>query len=407
MNIAIIGGGAAGFFAAISCKEHHPQARVTILEKGGKLLTKVKVSGGGRCNVTHALFNNKLFSRNYPRGEKQLNKAFQQFNAQSTVNWFQQKNVKLVAEPDGRMFPESNDSQTIVDCLINTSKKLGVSVQTNTPVMAIEKQDSGFLLSFKEGKSATYDKVIVATGGSSKLAGFDWLEKMGHEIIPPVPSLFTFNMPLEDVKSLMGVVANPVSVKVQSTKLQSQGPLLITHWGFSGPAVLVLSSVGARELYEKKYHFNIQINFIDNSLEDALEILFQNKKENASQQIGKFAPFGLTRRFWQSTLEHLDVNIKSSWNEISDKKLRILSSELTQAKFQIQGKSTFKDEFVTAGGIELKEVNFKNMESKIIPGVYFAGEVLNIDAVTGGFNFQACWSESYIISEDMKKINQN
>src|SRR5690606_10268363 len=249
-----------GFFAAISCKEHHPHAQVSILEKGDKLLSKVKVSGGGRCNVTHALFNNKLFSKNYPRGEKQLHKAFQQFDAQTTINWFKRRNVRLVAEPDGRMFPDTNDSQTIVDCLINTAKTLGVPVLMNVPVTTIEKLASGFSLSFKDGKTEFYDKVIVATGGSSKMEGFDWLRKLGHEIIPPVPSLFTFNMPSEGVKSLMGVVANPVSVKVQSTKLQSQGPLLITHWGMSGPAILKLSAWGARELFERAYQFKIQVN---------------------------------------------------------------------------------------------------------------------------------------------------
>lgn len=401
MKIAIIGGGAAGFFLGAQLT---PPFSVHIFEKASTPLQKVKISGGGRCNVTHACFDPNILVDFYPRGKRELRSVFERFQPGDTMAWFEEKGVPLKIQDDMRVFPVSDNSQDIVACLINENLKNENQIHLNEAVKSVAQKNKGFQIITNRAEY-DFDKVVFAPGSSKQV--WKIIENFGHSIVPPVSSLFTFNCKDDRIQGLQGISFQNVEVKILDSNLENFGDLLITHWGFSGPAVLVLSSVGARELYEKKYHFNIQINFIDNSLEDALEILFQNKKENASQQIGKFAPFGLTRRFWQSTLEHLDVNIKSSWNEISDKKLRILSSELTQAKFQIQGKSTFKDEFVTAGGIELKEVNFKNMESKIIPGVYFAGEVLNIDAVTGGFNFQACWSESYIISEDMKKINQN
>ncbi len=397
MNIAIIGGGAAGFFAAISCKEHHPHARVTVLEKGSKLLTKVKVSGGGRCNVTHALFNNKLFSKNYPRGEKQLRKAFQHFDAQATIDWFKQRKVRLVAEADGRMFPDTNDSQTIVDCLINTAKKLSVSVRLNSPVVEIERQASGFLLYFKGAKTVLYDKVIVATGGSSKVEGFDWLRKLGHEITPPVPSLFTFNMPTEGIKSLMGVVANPASVKVQASKLQSQGPLLITHWGMSGPAILKLSAWGARELFEKAYQFKIQVNWLGNENEENFRnqlkgILEEVKKRNISNR----NPFQLPARLWDFILEKTELQADEKWGDLNKKKLNRLINTLLNDEYTVSGKTTFKEEFVTCGGVSLQDINFDTMESRKCPGMYFAGEVLDIDGITGGFNFQAAWTTGFI-----------
>ena len=398
MKIAIIGGGAAGFFLGAQLT---PPFSVHIFEKASTPLQKVKISGGGRCNVTHACFDPNILVDFYPRGKRELRSVFERFQPGDTMAWFEEKGVPLKIQDDMRVFPVSDNSQDIVACLINENLKNENQIHINEAVNSVAQKNKGFQIITNRAEY-DFDKVVFAPGSSKQV--WKIIENFGHSIVPPVSSLFTFNCKDDRIQGLQGSSFQNVELKILDANLENFGDLLITHCGFSGPAVLVLSSVGARELYEKKYHFNIQINFIDNSLEDALEILFQNKKENASQQIGKFAPFGLTRRFWQSTLEHLDVNIKSSWNEISDKKLRILSSELTQAKFQIQGKSTFKDEFVTAGGIELKEVNFKNMESKIIPGVYFAGEVLNIDAVTGGFNFQACWSESYIIAESLKEL---
>lgn len=398
MKIAIIGGGAAGFFLGAQLT---PPFSVHIFEKASTPLQKVKISGGGRCNVTHACFDPNILVDFYPRGKRELRSVFERFQPGDTMAWFEEKGVPLKIQDDMRVFPVSDNSQDIVACLINENLKNENQIHLNEAVKSVAQKNKGFQIITNRAEY-DFDKVVFAPGSSKQV--WKIIENFGHSIVPPVSSLFTFNCKDDRIQGLQGISFQNVEVKILDSNLENFGDLLITHWGFSGPAVLVLSSVGARELYEKKYHFNIQINFIDNSLEDALEILFQNKKENASQQIGKFAPFGLTRRFWQSTLEHLDVNIKSSWNEISDKKLRILSSELTQAKFQIQGKSTFKDEFVTAGGVELKEVNFKTMESKIVPGIYFAGEVLNIDAVTGGFNFQACWSESYIIAESLKEL---
>lgn len=397
MNIAIIGGGAAGFFAAISCKQRHPKAQVTIYEKSNKLLAKVKVSGGGRCNVTNACFNNSLFSKHYPRGEKQLKKAFQQFDSRSTVNWFESKSVTLVAEPDGRMFPSTNDSQTIIDCLLKEVNRLQIRIFTNMAVTSFISKGTGFTLNLKNNDSIRCDKVIIASGGSPKIEGFEWIKAFGHEIIPPVPSLFTFNMPSEGIKSLMGVVADPVSIKVQSSRLSSQGPLLITHWGMSGPAVLKLSAWGARELADKNYQFNIQVNWLGNINETQLrEHLKDLLDEVKNRNIGNKNPFQLPNRLWEFLLQKTEINPDQKWFEVGKKNLNRLINNLLNDTYSVSGKTTFKEEFVTCGGVSLQEINFDTMESKKCPGLYFAGEVLDIDGITGGFNFQAAWTTGYI-----------
>lgn len=397
MNVAIIGGGAAGFFAAISCKKHHPKAQVTVYEKSNKLLAKVKVSGGGRCNVTHACFNNSIFSRHYPRGEKQLKKAFQQFDSRTTVDWFESKGIPLIAEPDGRMFPSTNDSQTIIDCLLKEVNRLQIRILTNKPVTSLVKEDDGFILKDKNDDSAQFDKVIIASGGSPKIEGFDWIKAFGHDIVPPVPSLFTFNMPSETVKSLMGVVADPVSVKVQSSKLSSEGPLLITHWGMSGPAVLKLSAWGARELAEKNYQFKIQVNWLgkinETQLRQNLEHLLDEVK---NRNIGNKNPFQLPNRLWGFLLQKTEINPDHKWFELGKKNLNRLINTLLNDTYNVSGKTTFKEEFVTCGGVSLQDINFETMESKKCSGLYFAGEVLDIDGITGGFNFQAAWTTGYI-----------
>lgn len=397
MKIAIIGGGASGFFAAISCKTHYPEAQVTLYEKSNKLLAKVKVSGGGRCNVTHACFNNNLFSKFYPRGEKQLKKAFSQFDAQDTVNWFESKGVTLKAEPDGRMFPVTNESQTIIDCLLREVKKLGIAVVMNMPTMAIKKENDGYALRFKNIETARFDKVIVASGGSPKAEGFGWLKELGHEIIPPVPSLFTFNMPKESVKSLMGVVANDVSIKVQSSKLSSEGPLLITHWGMSGPAILKLSAWGARELAEKNYSFKIQVNWLgkvnETQFRDNLIILLEEVKK---RNIGNKNPFLLPSRLWEFLLLKAAIDPEVKWKDLNKKSLNKLINILFNDEYAVSGKTTFKEEFVTCGGVSLQDINIGTMESRKCPGLYFAGEVMDIDGITGGFNFQAAWTTGFI-----------
>ena len=396
MKVAIIGGGAAGFFAAISAKEHHKEAEVIIYEKSNKLLAKVKVSGGGRCNVTNACFSISELSKFYPRGGKQLKKAFGHFYTKDTVSWFETRNVSLKAEADNRMFPTSNDSQTIIDCLENEAQKLGVSIFLQSPISKITKQENGFLLQIKEQEFTFFDKVIIATGGKSKLSNFDWLKNLGHKIEPPVPSLFTFNMPKNEITSLMGVVANNTSVRVQGTKLQQSGSLLITHWGMSGPAILKLSAWGARVLSEMNYQFKTQINWINFSEQEAKTLLSAQVQEHSKRKVSNKNPFQLSARLWEFLLAKIDLKPNIVWGEIGKKNTNRLLNILLNDVYEVSGKTTFKEEFVTCGGLSLQEVNMSTMESRICPNLYFAGEVLDIDGVTGGFNFQAAWTTGFI-----------
>jgi len=382
MNIIVIGGGAAGFFAALSCKFHHPEYTVTLVEKSDKLLAKVAVSGGGRCNVTHACFDNKTLSKFYPRGERQLYKLFFQFNAKDTVTWFESRGVKLKTEADNRMFPVSDNSQTIIDCLVSEANKLGVVIQKGVSVSDI--------------RETRADKIIIASGGSPKLAGFDWLKNLGHTIIPPVPSLFTFNMPDEPIKKLMGVVANPVSLRIKGVKAESIGPLLITHWGMSGPAVLKLSSLCARELSEIDYTFEVVVNWLNENEVQMRDQLSITLEKFGKRQLGNINPFQLPSRLWLFLLEKNEIDPTIPWNELGKKRHNQLMNTLLNDAYKVKGKTTFKEEFVTCGGVALDEVSFDTMESKICPGIYFAGEVLDIDAVTGGFNFQAAWTTGFV-----------
>ena len=396
MKIAVIGGGAAGFFAALSCKKHHPGAEVTVLERSDKLLAKVKVSGGGRCNVTHACFENSQLAKFYPRGGKQLKKAFAQFNTKDTVQWFESRGVKLKTEEDNRMFPVTNDSQTIVDCLVREAELLGVTVKRGAFISAISKRGKLFILTIG-GNEITADKIIVASGGSPKPEGFSWLKDLGHSIIPPVPSLFTFNMPSEPIKKLMGVVADPVHVKIKGTQLNSEGPLLITHWGMSGPAILKLSSWGARELNAMDYKFEVLINWLGGKSEQGIRNWLEDEiKTIGKRQIGNKNPFQLPNRLWLFFLEKNEIGEEIPWNQVKKKSLNKLLNTLVNDSYKAEGKTTFKEEFVTCGGISLDEVSFETMESTMCPGIYFAGEVLDIDAVTGGFNFQAAWTTGFI-----------
>jgi predicted Rossmann fold flavoprotein len=400
MKALVIGGGAAGFFAALSCKHHHPDSSVTILEKSQKLLAKVGVSGGGRCNVTHACFENSQMATFYPRGSRQLRKAFHQFNAGDTVEWFQGRGVELKTEQDNRMFPVTDSSQTIIDCLLNESERLGVDIQKGVAVSAILKRESDYSL-VVNGKEVCADRVIIASGGSPKLAGFDWLRELGHDIIPPVPSLFTFNLADEtmgqpSIKKLMGVVANPVTVSIRGTKLATTGPLLITHWGMSGPAVLKLSSVGARELNALEYTFEVVVNWFAKSEHQVREWLDLELKTIGKRTIGKRNPFQLPNRLWSFLLKKNQIDEETTWGQMKKKSLNALISNLANDSYPVNGKTTFKEEFVTSGGISLRDVSFQTMESKVCPGMYFAGEVLDIDGVTGGFNFQAAWTTGFI-----------
>lgn len=401
MNIAIIGGGAAGFFAALSAKKHFPDYTVIIFEKSAKVLSKVKISGGGRCNVTNACFDNKELAKHYPRGENNLRKAFEQFNAQSTVDWFEQRNVALKTYPDNCIFPQSNDSQTIIDCFTKEATTLGIEIKFNQSITAISRTENGFELSTRETKFHA-DKVIVTTGGHPKRSGLEWLEKLGHTVIEPVPSLFTFNMPQDPIRELMGNVVENATVKVEGTKLIGKGPLLVTHWGMSGPAILQLSAWGARILADKAYQFSVLVNWLDDEKDEGLRVhLSKIIEEHGGKMIGNLNPFPMTSRLWNFLLTKSEINPEMRWNDLGKNVTNKLVNTLINDCYVVSGKTTFKEEFVTAGGISLQDVNFKTMESKIVPGMFFAGEVLDIDGITGGFNFQAAWTTGFVAGKSV------
>jgi predicted Rossmann fold flavoprotein len=404
-NIIVIGGGAAGFFAAISCKAHHPQANVAIYEKSDKLLAKVKVSGGGRCNVTHACFSISQLAKFYPRGEKQLKKAFAYFNINDTVKWFESRGVKLKTEEDGRMFPITDDSRTIINCLLQETHDLGIGIEVQKPIMAIEREENGFKLTLRD-KTIHADKIVVASGGSPKLEGFKWLQDLGQAIEPPVPSLFTFNMPNEPIKELMGVSVEYASVRINGTKLRSEGALLITHWGMSGPAILKLSAWGARILSDFDYRFNIQVNWLGIlNEEQAREKLMNEREQHLKMKISNNNPFQLPNRLWLFLLSKLEIDPDCILEQLSKKDMNRLLNILLNDEYKVEGKTTFKEEFVTCGGVSLSGINMDTMESKVCPGLYFAGEVLDIDGVTGGFNFQAAWTTGFIAGKLSSRTN--
>lgn len=397
-DIIIIGGGAAGFFSAINIANKNPNLKIAILERGKEVLSKVKISGGGRCNVTHACFVPNDLAKFYPRGEKELRGPFHQFCSGDTIEWFNQRGVELKIEEDGRMFPITDSSQTIIDCFLNEVKKHKIDVLKNQSVKSLFQSEKYWKIETSSDVFAC-QKVVIATGSNPKI--WDFLNGLGHKIIAPVPSLFTFNIKDNRIKNLMGV-SSTATVKVKGSKLKASGPILITHWGMSGPAILKLSAWGARELFDLNYQFTIQVNWLnDFNFEEVLEQLNDLKEENNKKQIGKFCPFDFPKRLWESLLIASKIEITTKWTDLSKKQLIQLAEQLTNGQFQVNGKSTFKEEFVTAGGVDLKEVNFKTMESKVLPNLYFAGEVLNIDAITGGFNFQNAWTTSYIVAQNI------
>ncbi|MEN7549124.1 NAD(P)/FAD-dependent oxidoreductase [Rapidithrix thailandica] len=399
MKILVIGGGAAGFFAAINCAEAYPQHQVDLFEKSGKVLSKVRISGGGRCNVTHHCFQISTMAKNYPRGEKFLKKAFHRFFTKDTLDWFEKRRVKLKAEEDGRMFPVTDTSQTIVDCLGGAARKAGVQVVLGMAVSKLIPLDNGkFQVEVaKKEERLIYDKVIVATGGSPKLEGLQWLKTLGHQIESPVPSLFTFNIPDKKLTQLLGIAVPEATVSISTTRLSETGPLLITHWGLSGPAVLKLSAWGARELYEQQYQFAARVSWLSGVHEESLRAECQTiKEEYRARKVSNHNPFHLPKRLWAYLLEKSAIPQEKKWGELSKKELNRLINHLINDTYPVKGKTTFKEEFVTCGGVSLKDIDVKTMESKACPGLYFAGEVLNIDGITGGFNFQAAWTTGYI-----------
>ena len=401
-DVIIIGGGAAGFFTAINAAEQNPDLKIIILERGKEVLTKVKVSGGGRCNVTHAEFLPKELTQNYPRGEKELLGPFHSFMTGDTIEWFSKRGIELKIEEDGRMFPITDSSQTIIDCFISETERLGVDVLKGQSVKSIENK-GGFWQIKTASEEFLAEKLVIATGSNPKI--WKLLEGLYHTIIPPVPSLFTFNIDDKRIKNLPGI-STEASVKVLNenakTVLESEGPLLITHWGMSGPAILKLSAWGARFLEPTKYHFNIQVNWLlDIAASEIIEQFKNLKIELAKKLVTKNAQFDLPKRLWKSLVEASNISDSTTWADISKEQIVALASQLTEGIFDVHGKSTFKEEFVTAGGVKLKEVDFKTFESKKHKNLYFAGEVLNIDAITGGFNFQNAWTGGYLVAQSI------
>ena len=399
-KVIIIGGGASGFFTAanIDTKLYD----ITILEQNSDVLQKVKISGGGRCNVSHACFDPRELVQFYPRGNKELLSVFTKFQPGDTMNWYEEHGVALKIEDDNRIFPESNSSQSIIDCLVNECRKKNVKILTKQTVTEILPQENGYKIHTTD-QNYFADYVIFSTGSSPK--AFKILEKLGHQIITPVPSLFTFNIKNEILKDLMGTSFQYVDIEIPKLNLEESGSLLITHWGLSGPAILKLSAWGARELAALKYQFEIIVNFIGTASEDALEI-FKNFKENEPKKsIGQAKIFDITNRFWQRILFVSGIDTTKQLANINNKEMQKIIENLCCCRMNVTGKSTFKEEFVTAGGVDLKEMDFKTMKSTKLPNFYISGEILNIDAVTGGFNFQACWSEGWLIAQDLNTVN--
>ncbi|MFA7686389.1 MAG: NAD(P)/FAD-dependent oxidoreductase [Moheibacter sp.] len=400
-KIAIIGGGASGYFTAANLGKELGSQTV-LFEQSSLPLQKVRVSGGGRCNLTHACFDPKELAEFYPRGQKELLSVFHQFQPGDTMEWFESRKVPLKIEEDNRVFPISDNSMSIIECLVQEVEKNGVETRFGEAVQKISKRENLFLV---DTKSTQYEfEKIIFTPGSS-LKSMELLRNLGHQIIKPVPSLFTFNIRDERLKDLMGISFEWAEIAIPQLKMVAEGPLLITHWGLSGPGILRLSAWGAIELNKLNYEFEIKVNFIQKDLEEAVAFLNRFKMGNPKKSVYKANPFPFPKRFWQRILEISKIPLEQNFSNLNKKQIHTLVQELVSGVYEVNGKSTFKDEFVTAGGVDLKEINFKTMESKIIPNLFLAGEVLNIDAITGGFNFQACWSEGFLISEYLKSMN--
>ena len=393
----IIGGGAAGFFTAINAKEMNPKLDITILEKGKEVLQKVKISGGGRCNVTHACFEPKELVQFYPRGEKELLGPFHQFMTGDTFEWFENNGIPLKIEKDNRVFPESNSSQTIIDCFLGKTKALGIPVLKNHGVNSIKKQGDSWLVTTKE-QQFVCDAVVMAAGSSKKV--WELSKVLRHSIISPVPSLFTFNIKDFRIKDLLGISVPNATVQLEDTTLEASGPLLITHWGMSGPAILKLSAFGARVLAEKNYEYQVQVNWLSRPTHKIVNVLLNLKKKHSKKQVIVRSPFEeIPKRLWERFVLATTIKTPFNWADVSHDQIDALANQLTKSVYIAKGKSTFKEEFVTAGGVDLREINFKNFESKLQNNLFFVGEVLNIDAVTGGFNFQNAWTGGWLCAK--------
>jgi len=403
-QLIVIGGGAAGIFCAANAARMSPGLRVIVLEKSGKLLSKVKVSGGGRCNVTHACFDIASMAARYPRGQHFVRKAFHRWFTTDTIGWFRERGVELKTEEDGRMFPVTDSSQTIIDSLMREVNSYGVEVRMHAEVKGILKGDTGFIVTLADGRVLTADYVCIACGGYPKSGMFDWIRALGHTIEEPVPSLFTFNMPGDGIVGLMGVSVPMAQVKVVGTKLVEKGPMLITHWGLSGPAVLRLSAWGARELAAREYRFSIVVNWLPEfSEQEVRDRLQELRYEWASRMVSSGPPLGLPRRLWEYWLGISGVKADIRWADLPIRDQNRLAGLLCAATFTVKGKTTFKEEFVTAGGVRLSEVD-ANFGSKKVAGLYFAGEILDVDGVTGGFNFQHAWTSGWVVADSIRAL---
>ena len=399
MKIAIIGGGAAGFFSAIAAKENFPNLEVTILERSDKLLSKVKISGGGRCNVTNGCSSIDELCEAYPRGGKSLKKMFYTFSNKDATQWFGARGVPLVTQGDNCVFPESQNSQSIIDCFLKEVERLSIKIELNSGVRSLKSIGDKLELEFinEELPSRIFDKVIVATGGSPKRAGLNWLEELGHKIEQPVPSLFSFNMPSESITGLMGIVVENIVVNIQGTKIKAAGAVLVTHWGMSGPVILKLSSFGAVKLHEKEYNFKIRVNWVNEpNYEKVTQYLKNIMNEHSNKILSNYRPYAIPDRLWMFLMDKYGISSDRKWGELGNKDINKITNFLTNEEYEVKGKSTFTEEFVTCGGVSLKSIDLNTMQSKVCKNLYFAGEILDIDGITGGFNFQAAWTTGFI-----------
>ena len=406
-TLIVIGGGAAGFFCAMNAARMNSDLKVLLLEKSNKYLSKVKVSGGGRCNVTHACFDIAEMSKRYPRGEHFVRKAFHQFFTTDTIEWFETRGVQLKTEADGRMFPMTNSSQTIIDCLLKEVNTYGVELMMNREVVGVKNFGiGGWELILKNNETLKADFVCIASGGFPKLSQFDWLKETTHTIVEPVPSLFTFNIPQHPITELMGISVPEATIKIPGTKLKNTGPLLITHWGLSGPCVLKLSAWGARELQQKNYNFTISVNWLNDAKEQETRTNIQETRNgNGSRKISNTNLFQLPNRLWQFLLTVAGIKEEWRWADLPTKEQNNLIHVLLHHEFIVKGKTTFKEEFVTAGGVNLKEVDVQTMQSKLHNGLFFAGEILDVDGITGGFNFQHAWTSGFVAAKAIAGIS--
>ena len=403
MKIAILGAGAAGCFAAANIP-YHPDNEVIVFEKSARAMQKIKVSGGGRCNVSHACFDIHELSEKYPRGKQLLRKTLHQFGPQDTIDWFAQRGVSLKTEADGRMFPSSDDAQTIIDCIWSAMMRQKVQVRFHKAVVTIEAIDNHYLIHFADKSQYQADKILIATGGFPKQEQYSWIEALGQKIETPVPSLFTFNLPKHPITELMGVVTD-ARIKIAGTKFIEQGPLLITHWGFSGPAILRCSAWAARALSEKNYHFNISINWLkDATDEDLKEQISSLRQYEGKQLMAHKNPFGLPKRLWEYFIKHIGISENTRWGDLPAAQQNKLIETLLRDVYAVNGKTTFKEEFVTCGGVVLKDIEPQTMESRNQKGIYYAGEITDVDGITGGFNFQNAWTSAWIAA---KALSQN